>query len=174
LRRGLDQRLKWVKYGVLAVLCASAALAPALTDTVVEVEPFKTAISAYFQREWPYVLWAALCLAASVLVYRGYCRYLCPLGAALAIMGRLRLWRWIPRHAECGTPCQTCRHRCGYQAIAPAGQVQYDECFQCLDCVQLHQSPTQCLPLVREARGPRSVIPIVAVPVAVAAALSGA
>jgi hypothetical protein len=177
LRRGLDQRLKWLKYGVLAALCAGAALAPALTDTAVEVEPFKTAISAYFQRDWPYVLWAALCLAASVLVYRGYCRYLCPLGAALAILGRLRLWRWIPRRAECGTPCQTCRHRCGYQAITAAGQVQYDECFQCLDCVQVHQNPGQCLPLVREARGARRVIPIAAVPATlpatVAAAVSG-
>ena len=166
LRRGLDQRLKWLKYGVLAVLCVCAALAPALTDAAVEVEPFKTAISAYFQRDWPYVLWAALCVAASVLVYRGYCRYLCPLGAAMAIVGRLRLWRWIPRHVECGTPCQTCRHRCNYQAITPTGQVQYDECFQCLDCVQLHQNPGQCLPLVREARGGRPVIPIAAVPMA--------
>ena len=166
LRRGLDQRLKWLKYGVLAVLCTIAALAPALTETAVEVEPFKTAISAYFQRDWPYVLWAALCVAASVLVYRGYCRYLCPLGAALAIAGRLRLWRWIPRRAECGTPCQTCRHRCSYQAITPAGQVQYDECFQCLDCVQVYQNPTQCLPLVRAARSARAVIPIAVVPVA--------
>ncbi|OYU65627.1 MAG: hypothetical protein CFE45_44145 [Burkholderiales bacterium PBB5] len=125
------------------------------------MEPFKTAISQLFQREWPFVAWALLCVAAGVLVFRGYCRYLCPLGAALALLGRLRRWRWIPRHDACGTPCQTCRHRCAYQAITPAGEVQYDECFQCLDCVALHQDPRQCLPLLQQAR---RVIPIEAAP----------
>jgi NosR/NirI family transcriptional regulator, nitrous oxide reductase regulator len=102
-------------------------------------------------------------LGAGLLVYRGYCRYICPLGAALAIAGRLRLWRWIPRRAECGMPCQTCRHRCEYQAIEPKGKVEYTECFQCLDCVQTHDDPKACLPLVRELKG-KKVIPIVGVP----------
>jgi len=161
LRQAVDRRLKWLKYGVLGVLCASAVAAPAFTALAVEVEPFKTAISQSFQRDWPYVAWALLCVAASVLVFRGYCRYLCPLGAALAVLGRLRRWSWIPRRAECGTPCQTCRHRCDYQAISPAGTVAYDECFQCLDCVALHQDPKQCLPLLQAGR---RVIPIAVAP----------
>ena len=78
----------------------------------------------------------------------------------LAVVGRLRRWGWIPRRAECGTPCQTCSHRCGYQAITPAGAVQYDECFQCLDCVALHQDTSQCLPLVQQGR---RVVPIAVV-----------
>ena len=157
LQRRLDQRLKWLKYGVLAVLCSGAALAAGWTDAAVEVEPFKTAISQTFQRDWPYVAWALACVGASVLVFRGYCRYLCPLGAALALLDVLRRWAWIPRRAECGTPCQTCRHRCSYQAITPAGQVQYADCFQCLDCVAIHQDAQQCLPLLQQAR---RVIPI--------------
>ena len=72
--------------------------------------------------------------------------------AALAVLGQLRRWRWIPRKAECGTPCQTCRHRCAYQAITPAGAAQYEECFQCLDCVAVYQDPRQCLPLVRRGQ----------------------
>lgn len=162
LHRRTDQRLKWLKYAVLALLCGGAAAGAGWTDTAVEVEPFKTAISQHFQRDWPWVLWALICVAAGVLVHRGYCRYLCPLGAALAIVGRLRLWRWIPRRAECGTPCQTCRHRCGYQAITPAGEVQYDECFQCLDCVAIHQDVRQCLPLVKARPEGQRVVPIVA------------
>jgi NosR/NirI family transcriptional regulator, nitrous oxide reductase regulator len=164
--RKVDAALKWVKYGVLAALTVSVAVASPLTGTLVEIEPFKTSISMGFQREWPYVAWAVACLLLSVLVFRGYCRYICPLGAALAILGKLRLWQWIPRRVECGTPCQTCRHGCAYQAIEPTGKVDYDECFQCLDCVSDYQDDTRCLPLIRQRKagaGAR-VIPIQPVP----------
>lgn len=152
LHTQLDAALKNVKYAVLAVIVGAAAFSESWSALAVEIEPFKTAISLGFQREWPYVAWAVACLAASVFVFRGYCRYLCPLGAGLALLDRLRLRRWIPRRAECGTPCQTCRHRCEYQAIKPSGAIDYAECFQCLDCVGIHQDAKRCMPLIRERR----------------------
>jgi NosR/NirI family transcriptional regulator, nitrous oxide reductase regulator len=152
LRSATDGKLKYIKYGVLLAVLLSALFAIPNTEQVVEVEPFKTAISLYFARSWPYVFWAIACLSLSIFVYRGYCRYICPLGATLAIMGKVRIFNWIPRKAECGTPCQTCRHSCGYQAIAPVGKVDYAECFQCLDCVQIEQDVTGCLPLIRLER----------------------
>jgi NosR/NirI family transcriptional regulator, nitrous oxide reductase regulator len=157
----LDAQLKRLKYAVLAVLVLSAVVSPAWAEWLVEVEPFKTSISMHFQRSWPYLAWAGLCLGLGAFVYRGYCRYICPLGAALAVLGKARQWRWIPRREECGAPCQSCRHKCEYQAIAPSGKVDYDECFQCLDCVQIHDDSKRCLPLVNQARG--RVIPIRAV-----------
>lgn len=153
LHTRIDAALKGVKYVALALIVAAAFVSAPWTARFVEIEPFKTAISMNFQREWPYVAWAAVCLAASVFVYRGFCRYLCPLGAGLALLGRLRLSAWIARHAECGTPCQTCRHRCEYQAIAPSGDIAYDECFQCLDCVAIHQDAQRCVPLIRARKG---------------------
>jgi NosR/NirI family transcriptional regulator, nitrous oxide reductase regulator len=151
--RSVDATLKWFKYLVLAaIVCAVLFNSPWL-DTFVEIEPFKTTISMGFQREWPYVAWAVACLALGILVFRGYCRYICPLGAALAVMGHLRLWKWIPRRTECGTPCQTCRHGCGYQAIKPQGTIDYAECFQCLDCVTDYQDDQRCLPLIRDRKG---------------------
>jgi NosR/NirI family transcriptional regulator, nitrous oxide reductase regulator len=163
LRSGLDARLKWLKYGVLAAVLGSAFLTPSFAPAVAEVEPFKTAISAYFSRDWPYVLWAVACVALSVFVYRGYCRYICPLGAALAATDMLRRWAWIARRTECGTPCQSCRHRCEYQAIEPIGKVNYSECFQCLDCVAIHQDDTRCLPLIQQSKKEVRVIPIISV-----------
>ncbi|MGC1439498.1 MAG: 4Fe-4S binding protein, partial [Burkholderiaceae bacterium] len=148
-----DMMLKRAKYVILAVILITVFISSSWTARFVEIEPFKTAISMTFQRSWPYVLWALACLALSLVVYRGYCRYLCPLGACLAVLGRIRLFAWIPRRNECGTPCQTCRYRCGYQAIAPSGKVDYTECFQCLDCVSIHQNDHQCLPLILERKG---------------------
>ena len=162
LHRSLDAKLKWVKYAVLAVMVGLAVVSPAWSDRAVEVEPFKTAITLGFVRSWPYVAWALACLLTGAFVYKGYCRYLCPLGAGLAVLGRVRLLRWIARRPECGTPCQTCRHRCEYQAIQPAGTVVYEECFQCLDCVAIHDSPARCAPLIARQRD--RVIPIRALP----------
>jgi hypothetical protein len=149
LRSALDAKLKWIKYIILIPLMVSLYVAPPLAELLVEIEPFKTAISLYFMRDWPFVLWAMFCLLLSVFVYRGYCRYICPLGAALAVMGFLRFWSWIPRRDECGTPCQSCRHRCEYQAITPTGKIDYQECFQCLDCVSIYQDTERCYPLIQ-------------------------
>jgi NosR/NirI family transcriptional regulator, nitrous oxide reductase regulator len=158
LRAPVDAALKRVKYAVLAALVGAAFTSSAWTARFSEVEPFKTSISMSFQREWPYVAWALLCLAATLFFYRGFCSYLCPLGAGLAVLGKIRLLAWIPRRKECGTPCQTCRHRCEYQAIAPSGRIDYDECFQCLDCVEIHQSDKRCMPLIVQRK--HRVIPL--------------
>lgn len=158
-----DARLKFIKYAVLAVVIAMPFFSAPWTDKAVEVEPFKTAITLVFVRSWPFVLWAVALLALSAFVYKGYCRYICPLGAGLAVLGRVRLLNWLPRRDACGQPCQTCRHRCEYQAIKPQGQIDYEECFQCLDCVVIYESDELCAPLMVEKRRGR-VIPVRALP----------
>lgn len=158
-RRAIDARLKLLKYVALAAILASVFLAPAWTDALVEAEPFKTAITLNFVRSWPFVLYAGGLLLGSAVVYKFFCRYLCPFGAALAVLGRFRLFDWLPRRKECGKPCQTCRHRCEYEAIRADGRIRYDDCFQCMDCVVIHQSDALCAPLILEKKRAR-VIPI--------------
>jgi NosR/NirI family nitrous oxide reductase transcriptional regulator len=182
LRSGADARLKWLKFVALAAIAVNVAIAssaaleatvvaatattggashvpapaavPAAVwlDRLVELEPFKTAITLNFQRSWPYVAYAAGMVLLSACWFKFFCRYLCPLGACLALLGRVRLLDWLPRRPECGQPCQTCRHRCAYQAIAPAGGIVYEECFQCLDCVVIHDSEDKCAPLLLERK----------------------
>ena len=159
-----DARLKRVKYAVLAAILLTALVSVPWTDRLVEVEPFKTSITLLFVRGWPYLAWALGLLLLSMFVYKGFCRYLCPLGAGMALFGRLRRFDWLTRRAECGKPCQRCQHDCEYQAIKKTGEIVYEECFQCLDCVAIEQSDQLCVPLILEKR--RAVIPIhpVAVP----------
>jgi len=147
-----DRRLKRVKYGGLTMLVIAALLSTSLADALVEVEPFKTAITLGFVRDWPFVAYAILWLVLGLVLFKGFCRYVCPLGAFLALPDRLRRLAWIERRVECGSPCQLCRVRCHYQAIEPDGRIDYAECFQCLDCVTIHQDERTCVPLVLAER----------------------
>lgn len=147
-----DTRLKRIKYVLLAAILGSTLFAGAITDALVEIEPFKTAITLNFVRSWPYVLYAAGLLLLSSFSYKFYCRYVCPFGAGLAVLGRLRLFDWLPRRKECGTPCQTCRHKCEYHAIKPTGEISYPDCFQCMDCVVIYRSDQKCAPLMLEKK----------------------
>lgn len=147
-----DRRLKGAKYAVLAALVATVLLAPAQVDTAAEVEPFKTAITVFFQRSWPFAAYALFWLVLGMVTFKSFCRYACPLGAFMALGGLVRGRDWIPRRAECGSPCQLCKVRCNYGAIARSGRIDYGECFQCLDCVTIHDDPAQCVPLVLKGR----------------------
>ena len=148
-----DRRLKRVKYVLLAGLVATVFLAPGSVDRVAEVEPFKTAITTYFLRDWPYVAYAVAWLVLGMVTFKGFCRYVCPLGALMALGGMVRGRDWIERRKECGSPCQLCRVKCAYGAIEKSGRVNYSECFQCLDCVTLYHDPKQCVPLVLAGKG---------------------
>ena len=162
-----DRRLKWIKYGILGALLAVVLLAPAAIDKAAEVEPFKTAITVHFVREWYYVAYAGLWLVLGLSVFKGFCRYVCPLGAVMVLGGLLRRRSWIPRRAACGSPCQLCRVRCRYGAIERSGRIDYAECFQCLDCVTIHDDPAQCVPLVLAGRrrpAPAAKVPVEGVP----------
>ncbi len=146
---GLHERLWPIKYilfvGLLGVSLHSLALAGELS----EVEPFKTAVALRFAREWPFVLYAGLLLAAGLFVERFFCRYLCPLGAALAIPGRLRIFDWLKRHPDCGSPCQRCGEECMVQAIRPSGAIDPNECLYCLHCQLLYRDERKCPAMIR-------------------------
>ena len=151
-----DRRLKAVKYAVLACIAVAAAVSARWSDALVEVEPFKTAITLHFARAAPFGAYAFALIAAAAVVEKPFCRYLCPLGAWLALAGRLRRLDWVPRRAECGKPCQTCRARCTYQAIARDGRIVYAECFQCMECVAVYRGDELCTTLAAaRGKGPR-------------------
>jgi NosR/NirI family transcriptional regulator, nitrous oxide reductase regulator len=157
LRTGTDARLKRLKYVLLALILASTLVGGVWTDRLVELEPFKTSITLGFVRSWSFVAYAVALLAAGAFVYKFFCRYLCPFGGALALLGRFRLLSWIARRSECGKPCQTCRHSCDYQAIKPSGDVDYAECFQCMDCVVIYESDEKCAPRILELKRRRTI-----------------
>lgn len=148
----VHERLLAVKYVVLLALFGISLQSLATAERFAEIEPFKTAILLRFEREWPYVLYAAILLAISLFSSKFYCKYLCPLGAALAVPTRLRVFDWLKRRKECGRPCQICAKACEIQAIRPTGEINAHECHYCLDCQVIYWDDRLCPPLVERRR----------------------
>ncbi|KAB2884049.1 MAG: regulatory protein NosR [Albidovulum sp.] len=149
---GLHERLWPIKYILFLGLFGVSLMSIEQAEHLAEVEPFKTAIVLKFVRTWPYVAYALALLAAGLFVERFYCRYLCPLGAALAIPARLRMFDWLKRYRECGHPCQTCANQCPVQAIHPTGEINPNECVDCLHCQVLYQSKTICPVVIKKMK----------------------
>lgn len=141
---GLHERLWPIKYVIFLGLFGLSLYSVGLAETYAEVEPFKTAITLKFAREWPFVIFALAILVAGLFIERFYCRYLCPLGAALAIPGRIRMFEWLKRYPDCGSPCQRCAKECPVQAIHPEGQINVNECIYCMHCQELYHDDHRC------------------------------
>jgi len=149
---GLHERLWAVKYIIFLGLFGVSLVSIDRAEHLAEVEPFKTAIVLKFDRAWPFVLYALVLLGAGLFVERFYCRYLCPLGGALAIPARMRMFDWLKRYRDCGSPCQTCANDCMVQAIHPTGEINPNECVNCLNCQVLYQSKTRCPVVIRQLK----------------------
>jgi NosR/NirI family nitrous oxide reductase transcriptional regulator len=141
---GLHERLWPIKYIIFLGLFGVSLYSLALGERLSEIEPFKTAIVLRFVRAWPFVVFAGALLFAGLFIERFFCRYLCPLGAALAIPGRLRMFDWLKRYRECGSPCQRCAGECPVQAIRPEGQINVNECIYCMHCQLLYWDDHKC------------------------------
>ncbi len=146
---GLHERLWPIKYMLFLGLFGLSFYSLALAEQASEVEPFKTSIILGFSREWPFVAYAVLLLGIGLFIERFFCRYLCPLGAALAIPGRLRMFEWLRRHKQCGSPCQICAHECMVQAIHPDGHINPNECLYCLHCQQVYWDDHVCPAMIQ-------------------------
>ena len=143
----LNERLSAIKYLIFLGLAGVDR-----AEQFAEIEPFKTAIILKFDRAWPFVLYALVLLGIGLFVERFYCRYLCPLGAALAIPARLRTFDWLKRYRECGNPCKVCANECPVDAINPIGEISPNECINCMNCQVLYQSKTKCPAVIKKLK----------------------
>ena len=148
----VHERLWAVKYVIFIALFGLSLQSIGHAAKAAEVEPFKTAIVLHFQRDGIYLAYALGLLAIAVFNRKFYCKYLCALGAALAIPAPLRIFDWLRRRKECGRPCQICEKQCEVQAIRPTGEINPNECHYCLDCQVTYWDDVRCPPLAEKRR----------------------
>jgi polyferredoxin len=135
--RVVERRASYIKYGILVA---------AITYFLVTRDPL---IYPYIEPFWMFSLhattplWIALgvLLAASLFVRNAYCRFLCPVGAALGILSKLTVFR-IKRWSEC-RHCRICEKACEWGAIR-GPQIVLTECVRCDDCERLYEDTQKC------------------------------
>ncbi len=135
----LHRRLLKLKYGILALILLPTVLGTGLT-IFQYFEPFGTV----FYLSSSLLLWtiAGGILILSAIVPRFYCRYACPLGAALAV-GSLAAPFRIPRVEQCDF-CRVCEQKCPTGAIT-GPEIDFKECVRCNTCeIQLREKTGVC------------------------------
>lgn len=146
-----DKILRYAKYIVLAVLvvllpsvirdvieqgtpwfckliCPAGTLEGALPLLAVD-ETLRTATGALFY--WKLTL-LIVTLLTYVVLYRPFCKYLCPLGAVYALFNPIAVLRYKPDLDKC-THCGACKAVCGMN-IDPVEQANHPECIHCGRC----------------------------------------
>jgi ferredoxin len=132
LQKGLPQRVHdraiYIKYGILLLIVVLAAI-PAQISVYQYFEPFGT---IFYLSSSP-LLWSIAIgfLVASAVVPRFYCRYACPLGAALGVASLVSIFR-IRRVEQC-EPCKVCETACPTGAIR-GPDIDFKECVRCNIC----------------------------------------
>ncbi len=150
--QALHERLWVIKYTLFMAILALSFSSMHGAILLAEAEPFKTAISLRFMRAWPFLLFVAALLFAGLFIERFYCRYLCPLGAGLAIPAKLKIFDWLKRRPQCGRECRMCETKCTVGAIDAIGRINANECVLCLRCQVIMNDAAQCPVLKRRAR----------------------
>ena len=155
-----DRYLRWLKYLILAgfvillpmfavdivgqgqpwfckYICPSGTLMGGV-PLIAANEGLRAAVGWLFA--WKGTILAVL-LVLSVLVYRPFCRYLCPLGALYGLANPIAFYRFEVERGKC-TSCKACQKACGLD-IPVYERPNSLECIRCGRC--LNVCPTGAL-----------------------------
>lgn len=76
----------------------------------------------------------AVFLVGSVVIYRPFCKYLCPLGAIYSLFQPIAFYRYEVEAEKC-TGCGKCQKACGME-IAVWKEPNSRECIRCGECIK--------------------------------------
>lgn len=141
-----DRALRFVKYAVLLILVIVLPLLVALTPFFCKyVCPAGTLAGiALAARDglvrarlggifvWKLLVLLAV-LAACTVIWRPFCKYLCPLGAIYGLFNRFALYRLTLDEDKC-VSCGACARVCR-MCVDPAEDPDSAECIRCGECV---------------------------------------
>jgi len=133
----LDKWLRYLKYVVLAVIlfASTRSIYPPLHDLC----PAR----AIFSFRWNTPLLGIVLLGfvlSSMLINRFSCKYICPLGAVLAIFNKISPIQLKANVSNC-TNCGRCDNDCPMDIVDVPENLRSAECVRCLECMETCARP---------------------------------
>lgn len=133
----IDKWLRYLKYLILAIILIFSTMTvyPPLRD----ICPAR----AIFGFHWNTPLLGIVLLLfvlSSMLIKRFSCKYLCPLGAALAIFNKISPVHLNIDNQNC-TNCGRCDNECPVDIPAIPENLRSAECIRCLECLETCSIP---------------------------------
>jgi polyferredoxin len=131
LPASIDRPLRYAKYIVLPWIVIGSLFTafPPLREFC--------PVRAVFGLHMTSLLWITLAvfLAGSILVERFWCKYLCPLGAALAIFNKISPVRIVSDADHCNN-CRRCDIECSMGIQDVPDNLSDPECIRCMECLE--------------------------------------
>lgn len=153
VKKSVNDVLKWLKY---VILIAFVILLPILTvdkfglstpyfckyicpagtleggvPLMIMNKSLRSAIGLLF--EWKMIILIAV-IIASIIIFRPFCRYLCPLGAFYSLFNPISFYRYRVDRDKC-TKCGKCSKACKMD-IAAYKEPNSLECIRCGECIK--------------------------------------
>ena len=121
-------------------------------------EPVQAVGGGYRDAAGPLFSWKLTLLlviaAFSVLYYRPFCRFLCPLGAIYGLANPISIYRYKLLEDRC-VKCGACKRACKL-GIDPVKNPNSPECIRCGDCIRAcpHKALLPSMKLKRQKQNP--------------------
>lgn len=127
-----DRPLRYAKYLILGLILIASTAA-----TYPPLFPFCPARAVFSFKLTTGLMWSVLItfIAGSLLVERLWCKYLCPLGAALAIFNKISPVRLHADFKSCNR-CGRCDIECSMGIKDVPDSLSDTECIRCLECLE--------------------------------------
>ena len=134
----LDKVLRYGRFVMLALILYQTISQVKLWFA--DIDPYRTLFGLGWLFEfdlatsWPAYLVTVGVLIGSFFVERAWCRYLCPLGGVISLLGKLSLLR-IRREENACKSCQLCSRPCPVKLDVDQAKIVSSDCIGCLACV---------------------------------------
>lgn len=146
----LDKKLRYLKYFILLVfviilpmfmfdggspafckyICPAGMLEGGI-PLVITNKYLKEAVGFLFA--WKGLI-LVLTIFLSIIIYRPFCKYICPLGAIYALFNKVAIFKHYVQKSKC-TNCKACEKACPMQVV-PYKKPNDQECIRCGKCIK--------------------------------------
>ncbi|OQY33575.1 MAG: hypothetical protein B6I38_03510 [Anaerolineaceae bacterium 4572_5.1] len=127
----VDKYARYLKYLILLIVLIASV--NAVYPPLREICPARAVFSFQFTPLLASVL--ITFIITSLLIKRFWCKYLCPLGAFLAVTNKFAPLRVTIDKNKC-TGCRRCETECPVDIPAIPDNMRNLECVQCLECIE--------------------------------------